>query len=268
MTTKSMIKQNALNKVKSYTTQILQQYPEQTLPWSVCKLKENTPKVKTEDLGKIFEKVICLSYGINYNAPFKYSLEMEEYTELVARLKCLPNYLPGKYQHTGKGGTPYDFTRIDDGPDKFISAKTNKNGQKVAPYGIGQATPSTFCERIGIPFIDNLTLKNDIQDRQILTETILPRLETNTFDATIIYYYKPDDTIKIIRQINKIPWDTQEYNWTQSANNWNNSTTLKISKVSLLEVQFHEKSRKNMAIRWCFKNVLECFPQCFNIISL
>lgn len=236
--------------------------------------------IVTEKLGKIFEKAICNSLGINFNGTFRYS--MDEYTELENRLECLPNYFPGIYQHTGSGGSKYDFSRHDE--ESFISAKTNKNrNQKVAPYGIGQAKPSTFCHRIGIQFIDIYNLKKDIQNINILTEIILPKLETNTFDVPIIYFNKKDDTIQIIRQINRIPWDTQTYNWTRyidentrtryrddnnNPKKWGNSSSLKISGKSILEVQFHTRSRTNMAIRWYFKNVLEMFPEYFNIISI
>ena len=33
-----------------------------------------TAKVLTEDLGKIFEKGVCLLYGIEYDGKYKYSI--------------------------------------------------------------------------------------------------------------------------------------------------------------------------------------------------
>ena len=53
---------------------------------------------------------------------------------------------------------------------------------------------------------------------------------------------------------------------------WNNSSTLKIlvdnKEYSLLEFQFHTKSRQNMAIRWVYENFLTIFKDKLYIVEL
>jgi len=238
------------------------------LAWVACQMGEvdMPPSVplKTEDTGKILEKAVCLAFDIPYNGPFKYS--ETDAQQLAVRLHSLPEHFPLTYTHTAKGGAPYDFTTVD-APASYISCKSNKSGQKVAPHSIGQAQPEEFCQRVGQPYTDIPTLKVDLQKPEITTK-LLSQLENNTFDAPIIYYHKKDNTIQLIRQVTPITWDGLDYSWTRTAANWNNSSTLKANRTSVLEVQFHQKSRTNMAVRWNFKNVLKLFPKCFAIVHL
>jgi hypothetical protein len=53
---------------------------------------------------------------------------------------------------------------------------------------------------------------------------------------------------------------------------WKNSSTLKIiieeKEITLLEFQFHTKSRTNMAIRWCYEHFLHSFAEHLTIIDI
>jgi hypothetical protein len=69
-----------------------------------------------------------------------------------------------------------------------------------------------------------------------------------------------------------INWDKMTYEWTKLGTDWNNSSTLKIKTsrgfVPLVEFQFHSASRTNMAVRWCYDNVLDIFRDNFSITTL
>ena len=226
----------------------------------------------TEDTGKMFEMAICLAYGIKYDGKYKYGTELPN--RLQPRLAKLPELFP-KCIHSAKRGSRYDFTSVDD-PTQHLSAKTIKKGcAKVAPQVIGQAQPSKFCEEIGIPFTTAEDLKKYIQENIVV---ILPHLVNHTFDCPNLYYHQERDKILFIRMVKDIDWSKMTYEWTKVGNNWNNSSTLKIKVplpeaesrgfVSLVEFQFHTTSRTNMAVRWCYDNVLDIFRDNFSVVEL
>lgn len=222
--------------------------------------------VQTEDTGKCFEMAICLAYGIPYDGPYKYGMAIPE--KLRPRLRKLVELFP-LCTHTAKRGARYDYTAVDD-ISKHLSAKTTKKGGgKVAPQVVGQSQPKKFCEVLNIPFTTNEALKQYIQEN---IKTVLPVLVDHTFDCPNIYYNEEKDTIQYIVLTKPIDWNTYEYTWTRSWEEWANSTTLKINSnkkdVSLVEFQFHTASRTNMAIRWCYENFLILFKDHLTIITL
>ena len=89
-----------------------------------------------------------------------------------------------------------------------------------------------------------------------------------------MYYHQEKDTIRYITLEKEIQWSNYRYEWTRSWEEWNNSATLKIQKeqaapfVPILEVQFHTKSRTNMAVRWYYDNFLSFFQEHLSILSL
>jgi hypothetical protein len=229
-------------------------------------LTTTTSLLKTEDTGKMFEMAICLAYGIAYDGKYKYDLELPR--ALQPRLAKLPELFP-KCTHSAKRGSRYDFTAVDD-PTKHLSAKTIKHGSgKVAPQVIGQAQPQKFCEELGIPFTTVADLKTHIQSN---ITSILPHLVSHTFDCPHLYYHQEEDKIWFIQMTKDINWDKMTYEWTKLGTDWNNSSTLKIKTsrgfVPLVEFQFHSASRTNMAVRWCYDNVLDIFRDNFSITTL
>lgn len=227
----------------------------------------NNGKVKllTEDLGKIFEKAICLAFGIEYDGKYKYGLEAPE--KLRPRLARLVEIFPPCI-HTAKKGARYDFTCIEDGT-RHLSAKTTKGNGKVAPQVIGQSQPQKFCETLNIPYTGVLELKRYIQEN---IKLLLPSMVSHTLDSSNIYYNSKKDTIKYITLASPIEWDNYTYDWSCSWETWNNSSVLKIvtpeKKIPLMEFQFHSKSRTNMAVRWCFEEFLQLFQSHLNIENL
>lgn len=222
--------------------------------------------LQTEDTGKIFEMAICLAYGIPYKGKFKYDMKLAE--ALQERLSKLRDLFP-MCQHTAEKGARWDFTCVED-EARHMSAKSTKKGPgKVAPQVIGQTQPKKFCEIIGIPYTTTPALKEYIQTE---ISTLLPIIVDYTFDCSNLYYNKEKNTIRYITLNTPIEWNTYQYKWTRGWADWNNSSTLKIivdeKEIALLEIQFHTKSRTNMAIRWSYENFLSVFKDNLNIVVL
>jgi len=246
-------------------------------------------QLRTEDDGKMFEMGICLALGIPYDGKYKYDMDIPNV--LKTRLEPIKARFPD-YAHSAKSGARYDYTSIGE-PDKHISAKTTKKGNgKVAPQVIGQAQPQKFCDVVGIPYTNIAELKKYIQEN---ISAILPALFSHTFDCPMLYYNVEKNSIRLLQPINSgspIDWSAFSYSWTCDWSTWNNSSCLKISvaranrssqngdsshilsnengekTVSLMEFQFHTKSRTNMAVRWCFEELLSVFGSHFTIENL
>lgn len=223
------------------------------------------PKVLTEDLGKQFEMAICIASNIEYQGKYKYGLELPE--KLAGRLSEKVLFL-GPLNHTASGGSRYDYTSLD-GQYKLSAKTIKKTGGKVAPQCIGQAMCAKFCTTLDLPQMDSIVLKQYIQEN---IQSLLPHFEKYTFDTDILFYNKQKDSISFIQKKEGIiiPWSEEKYtySWTKPWNQWTNSTTLKVivdgKATSIMEFQFHT-IRKNMAIRWCFENVLYIFAEYFTI---
>ena len=229
----------------------------------------NSPKVLTEDDRKMFEMGICLALGIPYDGKYKYSMDIPN--ALKPRLESLKSRFQD-YVHSAKSGARYDYTSIGE-PDKHISAKTTKKGNgKIAPQVIGQAQPQKFCDVVGIPYSGVAELKKYIQEN---IAAILPILFSHTFDCPMLYYNVEKNSIRLLQPINSgfpIDWSAFSYTWTCDWAVWNNSSCVKIEAkektVPLMEFQFHTKSRTNMAVRWCFEELLFVFGEHFTIENL
>jgi len=225
-----------------------------------------TPTLQTENTGKMFEMAICLAYNIPYDGTYKYGMELPE--KLKPRLSKLVELIPN-LRHTARKGSPYDYTSTTD-ETLHLSAKSTKKGVgKVAPQVVGQSQPSDFCTKIGIEFTNLQSLKEYIQTN---VKTILPILVKHTFNTPIVYFNEKANTIRYITMTSPIDWDTSAFRWTCDFVKWNNSSLLKIAhegrEYGLVEFQIHSKSRSNMAIRWCFENVLSVFKANLSIIDL
>lgn len=228
---------------------------------------EKPDKVETEKLGKVFEMAICLAIDTKYDGKFKYDISEARHMVERYNLKKIKNNFNG-YKHTAIGGARYDFSN---GSGKYLSAKTSKiKDAKIGVQCLGQVQPKKFCDYFNIEFTDILTLKKFIQNNTI---TILKKFEEYTFDCPIIYFNQALNTMKIITQKSKINWESFEYEWTLSPENWNGSSTLKIKNkntksCSLVEFQFHSSSRNNIAARWFLEKLLSVCKDYFTIETL
>jgi len=79
--------------------------------------------INNEDLGKTFEKALCIYSGIDFDGNFKYSIEKA--TDISNDLKKrLPKDLFNIIKHTGKIDNSFDFIYEN---KNGLSVKTGKN---------------------------------------------------------------------------------------------------------------------------------------------
>jgi len=218
--------------------------------------------VLTEDLGKMFEMAICLLYKTAYNGNYKYGLDGPNM--ILPKIQKLLEHFPA-CTHTAEKGSRYDFTSSD---GKFLSAKTTKGDKKVCPQVIGQPTRKTFCENFKLP--DDST--NDYIKEYILenVSTMMPKYFEYTFDCDIIYYNRMIGTPLFIHTKSPIEWNDVVLSFSHIKKNkkWNESTTLYATKngttQTIGEFQVHNH-RNCIKFRWNFDNVLNMFPDNFDI---
>jgi hypothetical protein len=229
--------------------------------------KKQIAKLKTEDLGDMFEMAICKALEIPYNKKYKYGTEIPE--RLKPRLAALKDLIT-KPNHNEERHAVYDFVSLDN-PAHHLSAKTSKKGKqngRIAPQQIGQPQPKKFCEVLGIDYTDNYNLKKYIQEN---IQIVLPKLLEYT-PFPMVYYNEHTDNIKYITLKDaNIDWSQYKYSWTRPYDDWTNSSQVKIeldgNTYPLVEFQFHSASRTNMANRWFFENFLKVFKNKLDIIE-
>lgn len=218
-------------------------------------------RVKTEDLGKTFEKAICLLYDTVYDGNFKYSTK--EAMLLKDRLIKLKNILPYEMKHVGSICNKYDF-----GDNvHMLSAKTTKKNAKVCPQVIGQPSKKRFCEFFTIdPAFDLDQIKYYIESN---ITNLLSIYISNTFHCPIVYYNKHKDIILFIEMNEPITWNKNDLSFTHIKKNkkWNESSSIMVNGVTIGEFQVH-KHRDNIKFRWAFEKLLNIFKDHFNIIHL
>jgi len=238
------------------------------LPTEICIQVINNQKQKTvltEDLGKTFEMAICLLYGIEYDAKFKYS--MEEATNIKYKLNKLKVEFPFKLKHISKNGNKYDFVSIDD-DNIHLSAKTTKKNAKVCPQVIGQPSKKKFCEFLGIDLHYNLEqIKNYIV---MNVKSLLEIYALNTFDCPIVYYNKHKNMILFVKLTESINWTNYNVSFSHNIKNkkWNESSCIIINDIITIgEFQIHNH-RDCIKFRWSFENLLKVFNDNFKIVDL
>lgn len=238
---------------------------ENTKLMSSAQLGTNPKKLLTEDTGKVFEKAICMRYGIEYQGKYKYGDERA--TAIQPLLVELPVVFP-QCVHTAEKGSQYDFTSTDG--QRHLSAKTCKRGKgKVAPQQFGQCSVQKLWDKMGWCLCDDDGgRRKQIQDEVC---SLMPLFEEFTFDCDVIYYHEKKQFVKYIRKLGPIEWDKEEFSWTKTWDKWSNSTTLKVKRgtkfISIFEFQFHSGGRSNMCNRWTMENVLEAFADKFEVAT-
>ena len=222
------------------------------------------PKVLTEDLGKIFEKGVCLLYGIEYDGKYKYSVE--EAQKITTRIIKLKNVFPHNLIHSAKNGSQYDFTGADDEAIR-LSAKTTKKDGKVCPQVIGQPSKKKFCDFFGLEQALTLEqIKQHIQDN--LSQMLVIYFKT-TFDCPIVYYNKKKDLLLFIKTLTEIDWTQYVIEFSHIKKNkvWGESSTISINNITIGEFQVHNH-RDCIKFRWAFENLIEMFKTHFEIVVI
>lgn len=221
-------------------------------------------KVLTEDLGKIFEKAICLLYDIDYVGNYKYSFD--DAISLKNRISKLRDVFPYQIKHIANNGNKYDFVTLTEN-NIYLSAKTTKKDGKVCPQVIGQPSKKKFCEFFDIDKTYSLEqIKKYIENN---VDNLLKTYELNTFDCPIIYYNKDKNSLLFIKLITQISWNYNTITFSHINNNklWNESSSIYINKINIGEFQIHNH-RDCIKFRWSFENILDMFKCNFEIIEL
>jgi len=211
--------------------------------------KKVEPQLKTEDFGKIFEMAICLLYSIPFDGKFKYSITDSE--SLIQRLLRLKDHVVVT-RHIAKRGNRYDF--LLDHDDKYLSAKTNKNGAKVCPQVIGQPSQKKFKEFFKLHI--DLSLDGIKEFINESLNEILEKYFEYTFDCDIIYYNKPKDILLLIKQ--QPPINFTECHLSKNPSSWRESSTVKYNNTSIGEFQI-QNHRDCIKFRWDFLKLLSVF---------
>ena len=223
------------------------------------------PKVLTEDLGKIFEKGVCLLYGIEYDGKYKYSVE--EAQKITARIVKLKDVFPHNLTHSAKNGSQYDFTGAEDTAIR-LSAKTTKKDGKVCPQVIGQPSKKKFCDFFGLDQALTLEqIKQYIENGNVAS--MLSVYFKTTFDCPIVYYNKKKDLLLFIKTLTEIDW-TQcviEFSHIKKNKVWGESSTISINDKTIGEFQVHNH-RDCIKFRWAFENLIEMFKTHFEIVAI
>ena len=224
-----------------------------------------TPKqIITEDLGKIFEMAICLSFEIEYDGKYKYSLE--EADIIKERIYKLKDAFPYKIKHIAKNGNKYDFVSLEN-EDIHLSAKTTKKDGKVCPQVIGQPSKKKFCEFFGVDLQYNLEqIKQYIQDN---VNALLNIYTLNTFDCPVIYYNKHKNLLLFVKLKENINWTNFDITFSHVIKNkkWIESSSIIINNNTIGEFQIHNH-RDCIKFRWSFEKILNLFKDNFEIIYL
>jgi len=225
---------------------------------------QNKTTILTEDLGKIFEKAICLLYDIEYDGKYKYSIE--EASSLKERIYKIKEVFQHKIKHIAKNGSKYDFVSLDE-DDMYLSAKTTKKDGKVCPQVIGQPSKKKFCEFFKINVLYDLE-----QIKKYIEDNVLFLIEIyclNTFDCPIIYYNKHKNLLLFVKLKKPINWMDQNILFSHKIKNkkWNESSTIIINNTTIGEFQIHN-NRDCIKFRWAFEKLLNLFKDNFEIIHL
>jgi len=265
---KSKNKQELINLIQSKSDQNNpdQNNPDQNNP-DQNNPDQNNPnqktKIVTEDLGKIFEMAICISYNIEYNGNYKYSFE--EALKIKEKLMKLKDEFPFEIKHVAKNGNKCDFESIDG--KSHLSAKTNKKQSKVCPQVIGQPTKKKFCEFFGLDVISDL---EQIKNYIILNvNQMLYSYFSNTFDCPIIYYNQHKNLLLFIKLKEKINWMNYVVAFSHIIKNklWNESSSIIVNDTVIGEFQLH-KNRDCIKFRWSFEDLLNLFKENFYVANL
>jgi len=229
-------------------------------------------KVMTEDLGKIFEKAICLLYEIEYDGKYKYSVNEAEI--IKQKIHKLKEVFPYQLKHVAKNGNKYDFVVVGEEGVLQLSAKTTKKDGKVCPQVIGQPSKQKFCKYFDIEdaynseqkYYDLEKIKHYIQEN---VNKMLHIYAANTFDCPIVYYNKHTNKILFIRRKTDIDWTNYLITFSHLIKNkaWNESSSIIIGNTTIGEFQIHNH-RDCIKFRWAFEKLLNLFKHCFDIIDL
>jgi len=214
-----------------------------------------------EDLGKVFEKSICLLYDTEFIGNYKYSLENA--IKLKDKIYNFKYIYPYNLKHIANKNNRYDF--INDN-DNYLSAKTTKKDGKICPQKIGQTTRKKFCEYLELEYKNVEEIKEYIINN---ISFLLEKYFETTFDCSIIYYNQYKNLLLFIKKIENINWNIYDIKFSHINKNksWNESSSISINNINIGEFQIH-KNRDCIKFRWYLEKMLKLFDYIFEIIEI
>ncbi len=246
---------------------------------------ESKPTNHTERLGRTVEYYLAKIYlNEGVDAIFKEELVdlrlIERDAPLFEKMKSHYPYL----MYIGNKDHKYDFKYIDidhHSETKYVSVKTNFNGNKVCPQVIGQTTLKKFVEYFKMDLAPELTSPFNPKDPALIAAiksyivdhigTLLKEYLKLTLHCDLIYYYKDKQKkksyIRIIRcgNLDHTTFDPSQIGFShlEKKKEWNESTTVYYTvngaKLSIGEFQVHNH-RNNIKFRWNMVKLLEALP--------
>ena len=214
------------------------------------KAPETSNNINNEDLGKEFEKAVCIYYGIEFKGNFKYSIENAK--RLADKLTPLKELWAPSAEHTANNRSSHDFTYLCNGLSRHLSLKTNKtSGGKICPQVIGQPTSKTFRKHFG--------LSEDVNIKDYITNnfpSMLKKYWNNAYDVPMLYYNEKDDKIYYIKPSSYPEFEKEYLSLGKVGKDWNESTTLKYKGETIGEFQVHNH-RDCIKFRWNHKNLMD-----------
>lgn len=204
----------------------------------------------TEIFGMTVEKAFADSSTLECKID-ESRIDREFYAMILPLVKKLTSRIPEITSYVGHTTKSIDF--LLDG-EKTLSVKTNHNGFKVCPQEIGQTTKRRFCEKFNISG-DIPEIKKFIQTH---TNEVIRQMWTNTFccDYLIWIYFDGSWKADIFKKID-YPF-SDKFSFTRGIANWEESTTVKIGKISIGEFQIH-KHRDCVKFRFDMQKILSNF---------
>jgi len=210
-----------------------------------------------DHFGRIAEKALCIARGIPFVGPYPNDL-IGPAEALAVRFGCFVPHMPGDWTHTAARGARYDYSN----EEEHRSLKTNTRDWKVCPQVIGQTTKQRWCTYFGLPAnTPDTEIKQFIQSNLL---RVLDEAHTHTFDTTIFHYHKPSNTARVITSRGLPNWSAKNLTFTKNGDAWKESSTLKANGKTICEFQIHNH-RNNVKFRWNLKNLIEAFPEAFDV---
>jgi len=207
-----------------------------------------------ETFGMSVERTLCEIFCVRY-PPHLYTRGGPRNKKMTKKLKkiCKKEKL-FITKHVGTSNEQTDFILFY---KKTLSVKTNIKGSKICPQNIGQCTKQRWDKFF------NTGAKNDYDRKVFIVNNIsmlIKRYIDNTFCCDfLLWFYKENDKFcyKIIKKkLVSLSFTEDCWTWTRSPDEWNESSTVKYSGLSLGEFQIHNH-RNCVKFRFNMKNLIQ-----------
>ena len=227
------------------------------------------PRDNNAKTGFTLQKIICEKYNIipnsswainQFNASYDDNLK-EDLNLIINEIFNSINNRPIECTTFDKDDknkdVPYNFILSD---NSTLSIRTNIKGSKVAPRVVGQAGFEKLNLYFGNIYKKEIKTQEDI--KKLMYEDIdkcLPIFFEHLFDADyILWIYLENDMFKyhLIKGDSgvDIEYKRDNFSFTRSIGEWNESNTLKYLNKSIAEIQVHKE--RTFKFRFIMKAIM------------